>query len=205
MAGEEFTPWTVKSPVVYTPARRRRRKRPGEKKPRSYDTTGYVYLIGVLEGCHKIGRAQDPAKRLTDLGVLPVPLRLVHAVHSLWACWLEGYLHRAFAHLRARGEWFRLGAKEVELLRGVAHADKPEHLPEVVREGHWRNTAALRAEQAAPPKVRETKRALAQLAEEEPRLDVPRFLERAAEESRKSGRSVLEQILDRIHGLSNED
>ena len=94
--------------------------------------TGFVYFIGELEGCHKIGMSKDPAVRVLQFTVLPSELRVVHQIATTEMSWLEGYLHAAYAEKRVRGEWFRLTPEDVALLSSVASADREEDLPAVL-------------------------------------------------------------------------
>ena len=59
--------------------------------------TGVVYLIRMGE-FHKIGKSNDPGRRVYELG-------------------LEAYWHRRFAAQRANGEWFRLSPSDVTAFR----------------------------------------------------------------------------------------
>lgn len=51
---------------------------------------GYVYLIGVVDGCHKIGRSKDPDNRALMFGTLPTELNVVHRIPTARQAWLEG-------------------------------------------------------------------------------------------------------------------
>lgn len=94
---------------------------------------GHVYLIGTLDGCHKIGRSNDPRRRLAAFSpIMPVELRIVHNVVTADMGWLESYLHIAFAHRRTRGEWFRLDESEIGLIMSIPAADGRADLPPAV-------------------------------------------------------------------------
>lgn len=91
---------------------------------------GQLYLVGVLEGCYKIGRSGDSEKRLLSYSPkLPVTLTIHHRISTDNAEWLEGVLHRAFRHRRALGEWFRLTESDVELLKSVIALRCGESVP----------------------------------------------------------------------------
>ncbi len=93
-------------------------------------TAGHVYLIGVLEGCHKIGKSNNVNRRIPEFGAkLPVVLRVVHAIPTADMVWLESYLHMAFRHRRVRGEWFRLSEEEIGVIAAVCAADSDDDLP----------------------------------------------------------------------------
>jgi len=70
-------------------------------------TGGFVYFIQAGEGGPiKIGWAVDPRARLNELQVgCPEPLRLLMTLAGDGG--LEAQLHRRFARIRPRGEWFR--------------------------------------------------------------------------------------------------
>lgn len=76
-----------------------------------------VYLVrGELTGLYKIGIANDVSRRLAELqSGSPDDLRLVSKIDGGRA--VEQQLHRRFAALRVRGEWFRLGVAELEAFR----------------------------------------------------------------------------------------
>jgi hypothetical protein len=70
------------------------------------DLSGYVYFISDGERV-KIGRSVNIESRLNALQTsTAVPLKLLAAIPGGGR---ERELHRRFAHLRIRGEWFRLG------------------------------------------------------------------------------------------------
>ena len=90
--------------------------------------------MGVLDGCHKIGRTGNPERRVTQVGAkLPAEVRVVHLIESVDPVWIESVLHIAFRHCRARGEWFRLTVEDVAALSAVARVDKPDDLPVTIR------------------------------------------------------------------------
>jgi hypothetical protein len=76
----------------------------------------YLYAIKDLNsGLIKLGYSLDPRARLRELQTgSSSPLHLVYyeSVGDLPARLLEKELHRDFAHLRVRGEWFRLSDSE---------------------------------------------------------------------------------------------
>jgi hypothetical protein len=76
-------------------------------------TPGFVYLLRADNGLYKIGRSEDPEGRLAGLGVLPLPVVLLHRIASNDMVWLERRLHRLFSEFRVRGEWFALSESQV--------------------------------------------------------------------------------------------
>ena len=93
---------------------------------------GFVYLIGQVDGCYKIGRSKSPDVRHAQLDCLPVPLEVRARIASKNPHWLERSLHRAFKARRVRREWFRLTAEEVVLLAGLKRVDSADDLPSVL-------------------------------------------------------------------------
>lgn len=78
---------------------------------------GLLYFI-LMEGPEqfvKIGIASSVMTRLSTLQVCcPYPVRVLKVVDGAWH--LERSLHKRFAHLHARGEWFRLEGELAELI-----------------------------------------------------------------------------------------
>ncbi len=74
---------------------------------------GWVYFVATHDGQFiKIGWATNVAKRLATLNTAQAkPLKLLAKIRTRFA--EEAHLHRKFAHLNVRGEWFRA---EPELL-----------------------------------------------------------------------------------------
>lgn len=109
----------------------------------------YVYLIAdAKSGLHKIGRSIDPQGRLIELGGKVEPLALVHTIAVATegdSRLLERYLHVAFGADRVRGEWFRLSADDVALLKAVPFVRDQADLPASVRDRH-----AVRSEIVTP-------------------------------------------------------
>lgn len=93
-------------------------------------STGEVYLVGVLEGCYKIGRSNDSEKRLLSYSPkLPVTLTIHHRISTDNSVWLESILHAAFAHRRCGGEWFRLTGDDVRLVCAIVALRQNDMLP----------------------------------------------------------------------------
>lgn len=89
----------------------------------------YLYVIGVADGCHKIGVARSPETRIRSVTLTPQPLTVVHRVLSDRPYWLEMYIHTAFSPQRVRGEWFRLTPADLELIVSVTAGESESDLP----------------------------------------------------------------------------
>jgi hypothetical protein len=75
----------------------------------------FVYVIAAGPDRVKIGYSADPPRRLRQLQIgQDRRLALIHqeAVPAPRAPVLEQLIHRANAHLRVRGEWFKLSHSE---------------------------------------------------------------------------------------------
>ena len=73
----------------------------------------YVYVISDGLGLCKIGRSENPTRRLSDLQPgSSAKLVLAAAIPTLRSSVLETIIHKSLAHLRERGEWFRIAADE---------------------------------------------------------------------------------------------
>jgi hypothetical protein len=74
---------------------------------------GFVYLVQSGR-FHKIGKTRHIGRRSYELALqLPERLELVHTIRTDDPEGVERYWHDRFAHLRANGEWFKLGRSEV--------------------------------------------------------------------------------------------
>lgn len=109
-----------------------------------------VYLVGVVDGCHKIGMSKNPRKRAEEWAMLPSSPRIVHIIKTDFAEWLESYLHTAFADRRVRGEWFKLDRPEVKALKQIKRADFPVDLPEWIKQRNAERFIAMRDERILP-------------------------------------------------------
>lgn len=75
----------------------------------------YVYLIGSRKfGWYKIGKAQKPSIRVTQLGIL-LPFRV--ALFGLWSTCkgltTERLMHEKYAQYAINGEWFGISLQDV--------------------------------------------------------------------------------------------
>jgi hypothetical protein len=79
--------------------------------------TGVVYLVHMGE-FHKIGKSNDPGRRLYELGLrLPERHDVVHVIETDDPSGIEAYWHRRFASQRTNGEWFGLSPGDVAAFR----------------------------------------------------------------------------------------
>ncbi len=75
--------------------------------------TGVVYLIRMGE-FHKIGKSNDPGRRMYELALrLPEKHDVVHVIETDDPSGIEAYWHKRFAPQRANGEWFRLSPGDI--------------------------------------------------------------------------------------------
>lgn len=87
--------------------------------------------MGVLDGCHKIGRSVSPLSRLEVVGAkLPSLIGVVHSIATTEAVWLEAVLHAAHCDRRVRGEWFRLTDEDLRVIKSIAAASTFHDLPQ---------------------------------------------------------------------------
>lgn len=87
--------------------------RPDLNRPTLTPTQGSIYL---LKGptLHKIGKSIYVAQRKKDIEKrVGEKLELLHTITSNDYTRAEVTLHQRYAHLRRRGEWFKLGPSEV--------------------------------------------------------------------------------------------
>jgi hypothetical protein len=93
----------------------------------------YVYFIQAeIGGPVKIGVAQDVSKRLAAMQIgSPFPLRVVKVIDTgSGGYYLERKLHERFAHLRERGEWFRVDPEFADFV------SLPLRVPEAEDDGY---------------------------------------------------------------------
>lgn len=144
---------------------------------------GYVYLIGVKRGLHKIGKSFQLEKRLKQLSWQEGHrLRIVHRIPTDRMGWLEKFLHHAFSHRRIHGEWFRLSRKEVTLIRAISGANETKDLPPVIL-SLFVSTSPSRP----PPKE-------SQIIKIDPRTIGLLEIRYAAERLRESEKTVLRRV-----------
>ncbi len=84
-----------------------------------------VYFIQAVGGGPiKIGLTDDPTGRLLSLSTAhPEPLRFLALIPEADSQ-RERELHKRFAHLRLRGEWFRAESELLEFIASIAGKDK---------------------------------------------------------------------------------
>ncbi len=98
----------------------------------SEDRKGYVYVLKAQrphDDCSKIGRTNNPKKRLHDFGVkLPYKVTPVLIVRSDDCHESERLLHEAYKEKRIDGEWFKLSDADIESIRYAALWHEAEEL-----------------------------------------------------------------------------
>lgn len=78
----------------------------------------YVYFIQMGDGPIKIGKSDDPDRRLLDFKTAsPHKCHVLKRIKAHFS--LEAQLHKKFAHIRLEGEWFK---PEQELLDYIESA-----------------------------------------------------------------------------------
>lgn len=81
--------------------------------------SGYIYLIAAKDMCsgiYKIGKANDPKKRIRALTKMPFGISLAHVVKCDNVAYVESRLHDFFREFRRNGEWFSLSGDQVKLI-----------------------------------------------------------------------------------------
>lgn len=83
---------------------------------------GYIYLVKAIEPQthYKIGRSQNPQKRIESMGVkLPYPIEVICLIETENMFELEKQLHQHFDSKRVNGEWFKLDEEDIDYIKGV--------------------------------------------------------------------------------------
>lgn len=80
---------------------------------------GYVYVAGG-DGYFKIGRSKSPVERVNGMSTkLPFEIEIIHVIETNDMCRLESDLHERFGALRLNGEWFNLGGRNIDWIKGI--------------------------------------------------------------------------------------
>lgn len=86
---------------------------------------GFIYLIrDRYTGLYKIGRSNDPERRLADLRkeYTKLPIEFDFYLAGVWETnypvKMEKFAHESFEECRVRGEWFNLATMERHLEDG---------------------------------------------------------------------------------------
>ena len=91
-----------------------------QKVSKSKTTSSYIYLIHIHDNLYKIGQSKNPHSRLKTLQTSsPYKLALTHSFQADDVNKAEEMLHRLFADNREMGEWFRLTAKQCDLISKI--------------------------------------------------------------------------------------
>lgn len=75
---------------------------------------GYVYLANIGNGTHKIGRSQNPEKRMLHLRPAYDSVELVCSIPARDMYYAEAHLHLIFSHRHIGHELFELDDRDVE-------------------------------------------------------------------------------------------
>ncbi len=110
-----------------------------------------VYLIQAgRDGPVKIGRGRDPLRRLATLqSASPEHLRLIGVVSG--GAVAERTLHDRFRSSRIRGEWFRLNAEMLHLVRELRDDDIEEAARPRLKDPQWQFIERAGRELGADP------------------------------------------------------
>jgi Meiotically up-regulated gene 113 len=82
-------------------------------------SAGTVYVI-QCGAYYKIGRTQNLPQRVNDLQLSnPFPIAVIHTWETVAHQHLERRLHQRLSHAKVRGEWFRLTADEILVLKAL--------------------------------------------------------------------------------------
>jgi hypothetical protein len=136
MVAREPLPDGFKPPVRSTPVRKSRvapatksriapeRLNPIEVvgQPENTPRGGYVYVLESAYG-FKVGRTRNVPSRMRAFGVkLPIAYTIPLCVWFDDHIDAESSYHRMFSEKRINGEWFELGAEDIDLIRQRAYA-----------------------------------------------------------------------------------
>ena len=91
-----------------------------------------IYLMRMGEFV-KIGVSANPHARSGHFETLPLSMEVIHIIESENAGLVERALHRRFKDVQVNGEWFRLAAADIDLIRSVIRCDSPDDLPQVLK------------------------------------------------------------------------
>lgn len=99
----------------------------------------YVYFVtadGKKPSLIKIGKANDPAKRLIELQIgSPMRLRLIGSVkcrNADHALQVEKFAHNLFWKQRRHGEWFNLRKSQITQIDSLIKHAATKLLPDLV-------------------------------------------------------------------------
>ena len=103
--------------------------------PRNANQRREVYFVqAAKEGLIKIGVANDARRRLSSIRTdSPVPLDPLGIMVCNERGALENRLHRQFAHLRQRGEWYRAEPELLDFIR-----ENAEPFDDAERDWRWK-------------------------------------------------------------------
>lgn len=126
-----------------TPKKRVRVQRgPSRRGPRGWE----VYVIGPLNGYHKIGFSGDVDRRVEKgFSNLPGDILIRVRIATYQPLWLERYLHIAFKDVRWKGEWFKLTEEDIQLIAQIKPSSfirvrsRIDGIPEEIDSRYWRN------------------------------------------------------------------
>jgi hypothetical protein len=113
-------PYVSKKPEVQTVAYAPIAIEASEAVGHIYPTGEYVYLIQdtSVTGYFKIGKTNNPSRRMYDFGVLlPMQVKVIHVIPCQNMSRLEAELHRQYRDQRINGEWFALSPDDIAYIK----------------------------------------------------------------------------------------
>ena len=76
---------------------------------------GYVYVLKAENGLYKIGKTHNLQSRLSNIRTAsPLHLEIYRVFKCVNCGYAESDLHDFYSDFREKGEWFRLGNKQLE-------------------------------------------------------------------------------------------
>lgn len=122
-------------------------KHPGFCKSPSWatawsDYVDVIYVIGPVENAYKIGMSRKYKSRIVQIDSPIIPA-LAHLISCSNIDRLEAYLHVAFHHRHARGEWFFLMPNDIAELQSIKTSESSKDLPAFIQSLYAANSKTV--------------------------------------------------------------